>query len=89
MAKKTTKFGDLPFVQLTMTCTTVNIIESAVKKSLLQLSLLCWAVPIVAHWRCELAKPPFFAVRLGVCTSRTPFQFPHHQKQGIIFFIVA
>jgi hypothetical protein len=89
MAKKTPKFGDLPFVQLTTTCTTVNIIESAVEKSLLPLSLLCWAVPVVAHWRCELAKPRFFAVRLGVRTSRTPFQFPRHQKQGIIFFIVT
>ena len=60
MAKKTPKFGDLPFVQLTTTCTTVNIIESAVEKSLLPLSLLCWEVPVVAHWRCELAKPHFF-----------------------------
>jgi hypothetical protein len=59
MAKKTPNFGDLPFVQLTTTCTTVNIIESAVDKSLLRLSLLCWVVPVVARWRCELAKPRF------------------------------
>jgi hypothetical protein len=89
MAKKTPNFGDLPFVQLTTPCTTVNIIESAVEKSLLPLSLLCWAFPIVSHWRCELAKPRFFAVRLGVRTSRTLFQFPCHQKQGIVFFIVT
>jgi hypothetical protein len=89
MAKKTPKFGDLPLVQLMTTCTTINIIESAVEKSLLPLSLLCWAVPVVAHWRCELAKPRFFAVRLGVCTSHTLFQFPRHQEQGIIFFIIT
>ena len=89
MAKKTPKFGDLPFVQLTTTCTTVNIIESAVEQSFLPLSLLCWAVPVLSHWRCELAKPRFFGVRLGVRTSRTPFQIPHHQNQGIIFFIIT
>jgi hypothetical protein len=89
MAKKTPKFGDLPFVQLTMTCTTVNIIGSAVEKSLLPLSLLCSAVPVVTHWRCELAKPRFFAVRLGFCTSHPPFQFPRHQKQENIFFIIT
>ena len=69
MAKKTPKFGDLPFVQLTTTCTTVNIIESAVEKSLLPLSLLCWAVPVVAHWRCELAKPRVFC-----CSARCSHQ---------------
>jgi hypothetical protein len=50
MAKKTPKFGGLPFVQLTTTCITVNIIKSTVEKSLLLLSsLLCWVVPVVAH----------------------------------------
>jgi hypothetical protein len=60
MAKKTPNSGDLPFVQLTTTGTTGNIIESAVEQSFLLLSLLCWAVPVLAHWRCELAKPRFF-----------------------------
>jgi hypothetical protein len=60
MAKKTLKFGDLPFVQLMMTCTTINIIELAIEKSLLPLSLLSWGVPVVASWKCKLAKPHFF-----------------------------
>jgi hypothetical protein len=59
MAKKTPKFGGRPFVQLTMTCTTVNISKSTVEKSLLPLSLLYWTIPVVAHWRYKLAKPFF------------------------------
>ena len=89
MAKKTPKFGDLPFVQLTMTRTTANIIEFAVESTFLPPSHWCWMVPFLAHWRCELAEPRFFAVRLRVRKTHTPFQSPHHQKQAIIFFIVT
>ena len=66
MAKKSPNFGDLPFVQLTMTHTTANIIEVAVESRFLPPSLWLWAVPVLAHWRCELAQPHFFAVRLRV-----------------------
>lgn len=69
MAKFTPKFGDLPFIQLTTTCTTVNIIESAVEKTLLPLSLLCWTIPVLAHWRCESVKPRFFC-----CSARCSHQ---------------
>ena len=69
MAKFTPKFGDLPFVQLTTTCTTVNIIESAVEKALLPLSLLCWTIPVLAHWRCESVKP-----RFSCCSARCSHQ---------------
>ena len=85
MAKKTPKFWDLPFVQLTTTCTTDNILEVAVETRLLPLALLCWTVPVVAHWRCELAKPAFFALRVGVRTNRTSSQSPRHQKTGYYF----
>ena len=91
MAKFTPKFGDLPFIQLTTTCTTVNIIESAVEKTLLPLSLASCAgrSPFLHTGGASRSSHVFFAVRLGVRTSRTPFQCPRHQKQGIIFFIVT
>ena len=85
MAKSIAIFGELPFVQLTTTCTTNNIIGVAVETRLLPLALLCWTVPVLAHWRCELAKPCFFALRLGVLMNCTSSQIPHHQKTGYYF----
>jgi hypothetical protein len=87
MAKSTPKFGELPFVQLTTTCTTVNIIGSAREKTSSSRVSLVLGGPPCRTLKVRVGQARFFAVRLGVRTNRTLFQSPRHQKSVLIFFI--
>jgi hypothetical protein len=72
MANLTAKFGDLPSIELTTNCTNGKIIGCALERRFLPVSLLCWAVLVVADSRCESIKPLFFG-SLARCSQQSCF----------------